>query len=99
MPTINFLRNMAYVFTAKRKGTYMVNIAESANFNMTAISNGIYISNNPWGYRININHPYIKPFYERFKRWKGIHGAPSDEERKEFEAYMGKYLSKENRRR
>lgn len=56
---------------------------------------GIYIEDNPWGYRLNINHPNIKPFYDRFKRWKGIKGAPSDKERFEFEAYMINHFRKE----
>lgn len=62
------------------------------------MTNGIYTVDNPWGYKLNINHPDIKPFYERFLRWKGIKGAPSDKERHEFEAYMEKHLAKERRK-
>lgn len=57
-------------------------------------ANGIYAGNNPWGYRYNINHPKISELYIRFLRWKGIIGAPSDRERKEFEEYMDKHLKK-----
>lgn len=63
---------------------------------MNEKTKGIYTVDNPWGYKININHPQIKPFYERFKKWKGIRvGAPSDKQRFEFEAYMEKHLKKE----
>lgn len=62
---------------------------------MSYSKGSIYTVNNSWGYQLNINHPDIKPFYDRFKKWKGIVGAPSDKERFEFEDYMKKYLGKE----
>lgn len=61
-------------------------------------SNDIYTINNPYGYRFNINHPMIKPYYERYIRWKGIYGAPSDKERFEFEDYMEKHIKKGNKK-
>ena len=54
----------------------------------------IFTHNNPYGYRLNINHPKIKPFYDRFKKWKGIALIPSDAERREFEDYMVGYIEK-----
>lgn len=55
----------------------------------------VFIENNPYGYHVNINHPEVKPYYERFKKWKGIRiGAPSDAERLEFEQYMIQYWRK-----
>ncbi len=46
------------------------------------------LEHNPWGYKVNINHPQIRPIFERYLRW---HGIPlwcplSDAERREFEA-------------
>lgn len=51
---------------------------------------------NKYGYKLNVNHPAVRPLYERFKRWKGIpdNDPPSDEERKEFEDYAMPYLTK-----
>ena len=45
---------------------------------------------NPYGYQVDISHPDILPLYWRYKKWKGIpRWCPlSDEERKEFEAYI-----------
>lgn len=62
-------------------------------------SNGIYAGANPWGYQLNVNHPQIKPYYRRFLKWKGIQfgHAPSDELRREFEAYMMNYFKKGER--
>lgn len=47
-------------------------------------------SGNPYGYQVDISHPDIQPLYWRYKKWKGIpRWCPlSDEERKEFEAYI-----------
>lgn len=49
---------------------------------------GVFTENNPYGYKLNINHPTIKPYYERYKRSKGIKLIPSDKQRLEFEAIM-----------
>ena len=48
------------------------------------------LQNNPYGYRLDISDPTIKPLYERYKRWKRIPPwCPlTDEERHEFEAYI-----------
>ncbi len=44
----------------------------------------IYAKPNKYGYKIAINHPKIKPLYERYKRRNGIL-IPSPKERFEFE--------------
>lgn len=56
---------------------------------------GIYNDNNPYGYRYNLNHPQIRELYERYKAWKDIKTIPSDEERREFEAYVDKLIDKQ----
>ena len=52
--------------------------------------NGIYLYNNPYGFRLNINHPLINDLYRRYKRWKGLtgHFPITDEQRREFENYI-----------
>ena len=60
------------------------------------------LENNPQGYKVNINHPAIRPFYERYKRWQGIppNSPLSDAERFEFEKYYtGAVEKKEKRKR
>lgn len=47
-------------------------------------NSSIYATGNPYGYRININNPKIKPLYEKYKRKYKIM-IPSDKERKRFE--------------
>lgn len=47
----------------------------------------IYAKPNKYGYKIAINHPKIKPLYERYKRRNGIL-IPSPKERFEFEAII-----------
>lgn len=42
---------------------------------------------NPWGYRVNINHPVIRPIYEKWKRDRHI-TIPSAAERHHFEIYI-----------
>lgn len=59
---------------------------------------GALLKFNPYGYRVNINHPLIRPLYERYKKWKKIpHGAAlSDEERFEFEKYILEKIGKKD---
>ena len=47
----------------------------------------IYAKPNKYGYKIAINHPKIKPLYERFKDSKNAR-ILSDKERFEFEAII-----------
>lgn len=51
---------------------------------------GIYLINNPYGFRLNINHPQINDLYRRYKRWKGLigHFPITDAQRREFEQYI-----------
>lgn len=55
----------------------------------------------PYGYRVNINHPRINPYYRRYKEWRGIAfaAALSDQERVEFESYMLPIIEKWRRRK
>lgn len=54
-----------------------------------------------YGYRVNINHPRINPYYRRYKEWRGIAfaAALSDQERVEFESYMLPIIEKWRRRK
>ena len=47
---------------------------------------------NSYGYRYNVNHPQIRPYYFRFKKSLGVpeHIPISDIQRAEFERYMDK---------
>lgn len=51
---------------------------------------GVLLEHNPCGYQVNINHPTVRPLYERYKRWRNIPPwCPlSDSERREFEIYI-----------
>ena len=49
----------------------------------------VYNRSNPYGYKLNINHPRVRDLYERYKKWKDIAGRPpTDAERKEFESMV-----------
>jgi len=54
------------------------------------MTNSIYLHNNRYGYRLNINNPTIRKYYERYKKWKGLNcNLPiTDAERVEFEKYI-----------
>lgn len=53
----------------------------------TTENESIYARPNKYGYKINVNHPQIKPLYEKYKRHiKAI--ILSDRERFEFEAII-----------
>lgn len=58
----------------------------------------IYCSENPYGYRYNINHPKINELYKRYTKWKGLIGRPlTDAERYEFERYLDTVFVKERK--
>ena len=61
---------------------------------------GIRLTDNKYGYQIDISHPQIKPLYERFKKWKNVpRWCPlSDQERLEFESYILKKMEKNDER-
>jgi hypothetical protein len=44
----------------------------------------IYASENPYGYKLNVNHPKIRPLYERYKEKVGAR-ILSDQQRQHFE--------------
>lgn len=54
-------------------------------------NNSVYAPNNKYGYKININHPDIRPLYEHFKRKLGA-VILSDAERFQFEAAVMKMI-------
>lgn len=47
----------------------------------------VFNENNPYGYRLNVNHPKIRDLYRRYKAWKGLppQFTLSDANRFEFE--------------
>ena len=56
-------------------------------------NDSIYTQQNKYGYRINVNHPQIKPLYERYKRHiKAI--ILSDVERFRFESMIFQMIEK-----
>lgn len=69
------------------------------DYNQYKPNTSIYCPKNKYGYKLNINHPSIKPLYERFKKWKGIGiNIPlSDAERFEFESYALKYINNKSK--
>lgn len=46
--------------------------------------NTIYAKDNPYGYKINVNRPKIRPLYERYKEKVG-ESILSDRQRRHFE--------------
>lgn len=60
------------------------------------INDSIYNASNPYGFKLNINHPKIKAYYQRYKAWKGygFNTPLTNEERFEFERYMLDKLQK-----
>jgi hypothetical protein len=63
---------------------------------MNKIPDECFTKSNPYGYKLNINHPLIREHYERFKVKCGT-TILSDEQRHEFESYMIPYLEKKAR--
>ena len=51
---------------------------------------------NNYGYRYNVNHPQIRPYYSRFKEYIGVpeYIPISDIQRAEFERHMDKLYEK-----
>ncbi len=58
----------------------------------------IYAFNNPYGFKLNVNHPAVGKKYEDFQKAKGIgrHSPFLDDYRREFEEKMlnSKYFQK-----
>ena len=53
----------------------------------------IYAKSNSYGYRINVNHPQLKPLYERYKRHIG-EKILSDAQRLHFESIIYKMMER-----
>lgn len=51
----------------------------------------IYTRNNPYGYKLNVNHPLIRPIYERYKMQIG-EKILSDAQRLTFELEVVQWL-------
>lgn len=60
---------------------------------MLSDDTSIYAKPNPYGYRLNINHPDINPHYERYKRKCGT-TILSDAQRLEFERLMFAWMER-----
>lgn len=59
----------------------------------------VLIDDNPYGYKLNINNPNIKPLYYAYKQVQGIpHMPPSDNQRHEFERDVAIVLMREYER-
>lgn len=58
----------------------------------------IRIPENKYGYQIDLRHPLIEPYYERFIKYKNL--SPrwpiSDQDRQEFEKFMFQERDKGN---
>lgn len=54
-------------------------------------NSSLFAPQNKYGYKININHPKIKPLYESFKKKKNAI-ILSDDERFEFESIIFKMI-------
>lgn len=59
----------------------------------TEPNGSLWAKENPYGYQININHPKIRPLYERFKKKVGER-ILSDRQRLEFEEHIFGMLRK-----
>lgn len=59
----------------------------------TTPNNSIFAPPNKYGYQINIQHPKIRPLYERYKKKIG-EIILSDQQRFEFEGYIFQMLER-----
>jgi len=62
----------------------------------TETNETIFAKENPYGYKINVNHPSIRPLYDRYKHKVG-ESILSDRQRAEFEGYIFQMLDKRKR--
>lgn len=65
-------------------------------FGKTEKNESIYNPPNKYGYKININNPKIRPFYEAYKAKIGA-VILSDKERHEFENAVFKMIERNNK--
>ncbi|MBR4627759.1 MAG: hypothetical protein IKO47_08685 [Ruminococcus sp.] len=59
----------------------------------TEHNDSIYAKENPYGFQINVNHPKIRPLYERYKEKIGER-ILSDIQRREFENHIFSILKR-----
>ena len=52
----------------------------------------IYAARNEYGYKFNVNHPQIRPIYERYKHKLGEQ-ILSDKQRREFELLLERAIT------
>ena len=64
---------------------------------MSNIPDECFNKPNQYGYKLNVNHPFISPHYERFKR-KCNTPILSDQQRFEFERLMIAALEKNRKK-
>ena len=55
----------------------------------------IFAKDNPYGYKINVNHPKIRPLYERYKEKVG-ESILSDQQRRHFEQLIFELIERRN---
>lgn len=60
---------------------------EALRIGKTEPNNSIYAKTNPYGYRLNVNHPAIRKLYEKYKEKTG-ESILSDMQRFKFEQYI-----------
>lgn len=60
-------------------------------------NDSIYARPNKYGYKINVNHPQIKPLYERYKQYLG-EKILSDNQRLNFECLIFQMIERKNAR-
>lgn len=64
------------------------------NINVTCKGCPIFLTDNPYGYRLNLNNSYIRKIYEQYKFRNGLatRYPIGDEEREKFEELTVNYL-------
>ncbi len=62
------------------------------------LNDSIYAKPNKFGFKININHPQIKPLYERYKKWCG-EKILSDRQRLHFESVIFQLINRGGKNR
>lgn len=60
---------------------------EALKIGRTEPNDSVYAKANPYGYRLNVNHPVIRQLYERYKEKTG-ESILSDMQRFKFEQYI-----------
>ena len=62
----------------------------------TEPNDSIWAKDNPYGYKINVNHPKILPLYQRFKDKVGER-ILSDQQRRHFELIIFELIERRKR--